>query len=387
MPRARCAANPLRDAPAEVTGGYRESDAQYEALTARRPVAEAAIVSVVAENDHVDMRRGVAVAGLLTSEPHNGIPNVVGVRTEAGEDLHADVVIDCAGRRSTLPKWLTELGAPAPEEKLADCGFVYYGRHFKSADGSVPFAFGPLLMDYGTISTLTLPADNGTWGLGITASANDKPMRRLKDVDIWERVLQGFPLVAHWLEGEPLDSNVLVMAKIEDRHRSFVIDGQPLATGVLALADSWACTNPSLGRGISIGMIHAVALRDLLRDPPEDPVALARAWDAATTSTVEPYFNGTMHYDESRLAQVDAEINGVEFEPNEEYELTRALMTAGGKDPEMLRQFIDLAAVMAAPSEIFARPGLRERATELGGNWRDEPLPGLGREELLAIVG
>ena len=106
--------NPLRDAPAEVTGGYRESDAKYETLTARRPVAEAAVASVVAKNDHVDKRRGVAVTGLLTSESHNGIPNVVGVQTDAGEELFADIVIDCGGRRSTLPKWLTEIGAPAP---------------------------------------------------------------------------------------------------------------------------------------------------------------------------------------------------------------------------------------------------------------------------------
>jgi 2-polyprenyl-6-methoxyphenol hydroxylase-like FAD-dependent oxidoreductase len=379
--------NPLRDAPAEFTGGYRESDAKYETLTARRPVAEAAVASVVAKNDHIDMRRGVAVSGLLTAETHNGIPNVVGVRTDDGEELSADIVVDCAGRRSTLPKWLTEIGAPAPEEKIADCGFVYYGRHFKSADGSLPFAFGPLLQDYGTISTLTLPADNGTWGLGITVSANDKPMRRLKDVEVWERVFRSFPLVAHWLEGEPLDENVLVMAKIEDRKRSFVIGDQPLATGVLALADSWACTNPSLGRGISIGMIHSLALRDLLRDPPDDPVAVARTWDTVTTETVEPYVNGTMNYDESRLAEVDAQINGVDYEPNEEYELTRSLIAAGGKDPEMLRAFIDLATVMAAPSEVLGRPEVRERAKELGGNWRDEPLPGLSREELLAVVG
>jgi len=204
---------------------------------------------------------------------------------------------------------------------------------------------------------------------------------------VWESVFQSFPLVAHWLEGEPLDENVLVMAKIEDRQRSFVADHQPLAPGVLALADSWACTNPSLGRGISIGMIHSLALRDLLRNPPDDPVAVARTWDKVTTEAVEPYVNGTMNYDESRLAEVDAQINGVDYQPNEEYELTRALIAAAGKDPEMLRAFIDLATVMAAPSEVLGRPEVRDRAKELGGNWRDEPLPGLSREELLAVVG
>ena len=36
-------------------------------------------------------------------------------------------------------------GARAPIEEQEDCGFVYYGRHFRSGDGSVPAMFGPLL--------------------------------------------------------------------------------------------------------------------------------------------------------------------------------------------------------------------------------------------------
>ena len=35
---------------------------------------------------------------------------------------------------------------------------------------------------------LTLPADNGTWGVGIIASAKDTAMRSLKDVDVWADV-------------------------------------------------------------------------------------------------------------------------------------------------------------------------------------------------------
>ncbi len=378
--------NPLREAPAEVTGGYRDDDAKYEALTARRPVAEAAIAGAVATNGQVDVHRGVAVKGLITGDAGGRRPHVVGVVTDDGEDLRADLVVDCGGRRSALPTLLSDIGAPTPPEARADCGFVYYGRHFKSSDGSRPFAFGPLLMDYGTISTLTLPADNGTWGLGITVSARDKAMRRLQDVAAWERVFKAHPLVAHWLDGEPLSDDVAVMAKIEDRKRTFTVDGEPVATGVVPLGDAWACTNPSLGRGISISMIHAVALRDLLRDGPDEHGDLASTWYAATTEKVEPYVDGTMHYDEARLAEVDAALQGEQFVADEEYELTRSLINAAGKDPEMLRASVDVATVHAAPTEVMARPGVGPRAKALGGGWRDEPLPGPSRDELIALV-
>ena len=71
------------------------------------------------------------------------------------------------------------------------------------------------------------------------------------------------------------------MAKIEDRQRTFVIDGVPVATGVIPLADAWACTNPSLGRGISMGMLHAAALRSMLREVPLDDPAGTRHADGA----------------------------------------------------------------------------------------------------------
>jgi flavin-dependent dehydrogenase len=379
--------NPFREAPAEVTGGFRESDARFDALTARRPVAESAIASVVAR-DGVDVRRGVAVAGFLTGEPTRaGIPHVVGVRTEDGHELGADFVIDVGGRRSSLPSLLTDIGARAPIEERADCGFVYFGRHFKSSDGSIPFAFGPLLMPYGTISTLTLPSDNGTWGIGVIASADDKEMRRLKDVDAWTRVVKSMPLVAHWLDGEPLDPNVAVMAKIEDRHRTFVVDGTPVATGVMAVGDSWAATNPSVGRGISIGMIHAVALRDLLYDGPSDPFDVALAWHARTLETVEPWYRGTLAFDEGRLAEIRALLEGREPEASPQFEMTQALQSAAGKDPELLRAVLEIASVLTLPEEVFARPGVFEKVVELGGGWRDdEQLPGPSREELIAAV-
>jgi flavin-dependent dehydrogenase len=379
--------NPFRDAPAEVTGGFRETDTAYDSVTARRPTAEAAIAGVVDANEYVTVRRGVVVAGLLTGEPtSDGVPHVIGVRTDAGDEILADVVVDAGGRRSTLPALLTDVGARAPIEEKEDCGFVYYGRHFRSGDGSVPPMFGPLLMAHDSLSILTLPADNGTWGVGLVVSAKDAAMRRLKDVDTWTRTVKGYPLAAHWLDGEPIDEGIAIMAKIEDRHRTFVIDGNPVATGVLALADSWACTNPSVGRGISIGVIHAAALRDVLHDAPADAIDLARSWYDATMATVEPWYRGTLAFDRGRLDEIHAQIDGSAFEPEPEYEMTLALQAAAGKDPEMLRTFLDIAGVVETPEEVFARPGLFERVIELGSGWRDESLPGLSREELLTTV-
>ena len=61
------------------------------------------------------MRRGVRVVGFITGEPSsNGVPHVIGVHTEAGEEVFGDLVIDAGGRHSSLPARLEAIGARAP---------------------------------------------------------------------------------------------------------------------------------------------------------------------------------------------------------------------------------------------------------------------------------
>ena len=380
--------NAVADIPADFTGGFRDADTRFDAVTARRPVAEAAIAAVAARTPGVTVRRGEVVGSLLCGTPlADGIPHVIGVRTATGEEIAADLIVDAGGRRSNLPDLLEAIGARPPLEERADSGFVYYGRHFRSSDGSIPPAFGPPLIPLGSISVLTLAADNGTWGLGVITSARDAAMRRLSDVETWSRVIAKCPLIAHWTDAEPLDEEVAVMAKIEDRHRTFVIDGRPVATGIVAVADAWACTNPSVGRGISIGILQATALRDVLRAAPGDGVEFARAYHDRTMETAEPWYRSTLAFDNARLAEMHAAIDGTPFEPDPVYECTLQLIAAMMKDPEILRSFLETVGVLTLPEELFARPGMIERLGELGGGWRNERSPGPNREELLACVG
>lgn len=368
--------------PEQMSGGFRAGDEQYEALTARRPVTEAVLARIAAATPGVEIRRGAAVDGVLTGTPVDDAPHIVGVRCASGDELRADLVVDALGRRSSLPSWLQAVDARPPIEEREDCGFVYYGRYFRSADGRVPPMIAPLLQDYGTVSVLTLPADNGTWGVAIIISAKDKPARALKDSDAWHRAIAAFPLAAHWVDGEPIDDGVAVMAGIEDRHRDYCPDGSPVATGVVSVGDAWACTNPSLGRGATIGLFHAIALRDAMRsNAPDAPGEFARSFAAATADTVEPWYRATLGYDRARLAEVNAEVTGQPYEADPVWDFTRALTSAAGKDGEMLRARLRIAGLLQPIDEVLAAPGVAERVIELGADWRDEPTFGATREE------
>lgn len=375
--------------PDFVTGGPRDGDEDLIALTARRPVAEAAVASVAESTDGITVRRGAAVRALRTGTPTSpGVPHVTGVALEEGGQIEADLVVDATGRRSPLPGWVESAGGRPPVEEGDDSGFVYFGRHFRSDDGELPPVLGGLAQSYGSISALTLPADNGTWSVVLVASSHDAAMRGLRDPDRWTRTVRTLPLCAHWLEGEPLGDKVEVMAKIEDRRRSLVVDGGPVATGVVAVGDAWACTNPSLGRGATIGLLHALALRDLVRQGPlDDPRGLAAAWATATDESVGGWYEDTNDYDRHRLGEIQAEIAGVPYEPGDpSWETTKAMEWAVTRDPDVLRSFLRVAGVHQRRDDALAGPGVADAVSAARASWRDEPRVGPSREELLATV-
>jgi len=382
--------NYIRDVlPTEMTGGWRDGDECYEMLTGRRPVLEAVVAAQANATPGVEVRRGTAVTGLVSgTSALPGVPHVVGVRTKAGESVPADLVADMSGRRSALPGWLQEIGARRPAEELEDSGFVYYGRHFLSPDSSMPAMVGPPVMNWGTITSLTLPADNGTWAVGLVTSSKDTALRPLREADRWQTVVHSLPLVAHWLEGTPIEDGIQVLARLEDRYRAFVVDGRPVATGVVAVADSWACSNPANGRGASIGMLHAVTLRDQLRAVGlDDPVAFAEAFHKATAEEVEPWYRTTLATDRYRLAEIEAGMRGGAYDPQDpRYRLEKALPIAARHDPDIVRANLDIRLVLRTPEEVFARPGLRDRTLHLGSGGREEQQLGPSREQLLALA-
>jgi 2-polyprenyl-6-methoxyphenol hydroxylase-like FAD-dependent oxidoreductase len=376
--------NPLTALPESMRGEARDGDDRFQSVTARRPVLEAALATAVAAAG-IEVRRGVRVTGLcVDSRPP--ATRVTAVATTGGT-VAADLVVDCTGRRSALPGWLAAAGARAPAEERADAGFVYYGRHFRSRDGQLPVPRTVLNQPYDSVSVLTLPADHDTWSVVLTTSAKDKALRGLRDPAAWSAAIARYPLAAHWADAEPI-TGVEVMAGIEDRLRRYVVDGLPVATGVVAVGDAWACTNPSLGRGASFALIHARVLRDVLREVGEDQHdKLVRRFDEATARCVEPLYHATNALDRHRLAEIDGDMAGVPYRPDDmRWVGSKALFAAALRDPDALRAYVSVASFLTTPDEVFATPGLRDHVLALGRSAPQYPLPGPSRAELLGAV-
>jgi 2-polyprenyl-6-methoxyphenol hydroxylase-like FAD-dependent oxidoreductase len=359
----------------------REGDDRFRCVTGRRPTVEAVLAAVATEHE-IDIRRGAAVAGVLTgSSVLEGAPRVTGVRTTDGEELHADLVVDAMGRRTKLAEWLQAAGGRRPLTESEDCGFVYYSRYFGGAE--LPSFVGPPVAALGTISVLTIPGDNGTWSVTVFAAASDTALRNLRDADRFNAVVGACPMQAPWLAGDPL-TDVLTTAGVLDRYRRFVVDGQPVATGVAAVGDAWACTNPSAGRGITVGLLHAQCLRDTVRSDLDDPEAFVRAWDRVTERDVAPFYWDQITADRARVAEMDAlRLGG---EPPAPDPTSATIAAAMLRDPDVFRGMLETGACLALPEEVFARPGFMEKVQAHAGGRTWAP-PGPDRGALLELVG
>jgi 2-polyprenyl-6-methoxyphenol hydroxylase-like FAD-dependent oxidoreductase len=379
--------DPLCLMPPQITDRTpRDGDERFKTITARRPVLEQVLGRAADAEPGLEIRRGVCVRELVV-HAHNGIPHVGGVRTDAGEELRADLVVDAMGRRSQLPRWLEEAGTGPIHEELEESGFIYYTRYFRSRNGVRPQYKAPLLTSVGTFSLLTLPCDNDTWSVTIFTSAGDAPLKRLRDPDLWTALVAACPRHAHWLHGEPI-SGVLAMGGVTDRYRRFTIDNHPVATGIAPVADASVCTNPTNGRGMSLGLMHVQRLRDVIRAHLHDPLALAEVWDAVTDAELAPWYRENVEEDRARIGEIEALRNGLEPPPPSDSStvLRRALLAAVPRDPDAFRAFLASRCCLTPLRETFANQELVERILELANGSERPPLAGPNRAQLLQLL-
>jgi 2-polyprenyl-6-methoxyphenol hydroxylase-like FAD-dependent oxidoreductase len=375
-------------APTVRDRSSREGDERFETITARRAVIERAFARVAEDTVGVKVVRGTTVA-----EPVAGaaavrkVPHVTGVRLDDGSIIRADLVIDATGRRSKAVEWITSLGGRPPHEEASDTGFAYYTRIYRSADGSYPEYRGGLACSFDSFAVLTIPSDNDTYTMAIVAMAGDALLKSLRRNEVWERVVRSIPHIAHWVDGTPL-VDVLPMAGAMDRYRRFVVDRRPVVTGMVSIGDAWACTNPTAGRGISLGVMQATALRNVFRSSGHDPAKLAEHLDAVMESEITPWYRQQVDRDYKRAEQIRAAIEGrpptIATDP--QARMQAAFMTAASFDPDVARASFDVLGNLALPHEVIARPSIMPKVK----SFIDAPPPpaaGPTRTALEALVG
>ena len=360
---AALVARGVHEIPIVVGAGVLDDE---KMLLSRRLVAEAELRRVVAREPGITLVTRDAVVGLQVSSVGD-VPVVTGVHLQSGTVLVADLVVDASGRRSALADWFVQAGLRAPADERQDCGFFYLTRFYRLVPGSeMPISKIPasVALDYATV--FALGADNDTFSLTVTLSVDDPCRKALREPDRFEAFLHSVPHSAPWVRvGVPI-SDLSTMSRIENRRRRLVPQGGPIVGGIVAIGDAALHTNPTLGRGISMGLMHAQHLAHSAHLAADDPVGFAEAFSTWTDENLGIWYETQVAADANALDRLAAGILGQRAKPLDTpaARLVAAAFACAPHDESVGIAAARMAHLFAAPAAAFGEPSVVTRIND-----------------------
>ncbi|MDP1820754.1 MAG: FAD-dependent oxidoreductase [Acidimicrobiales bacterium] len=353
------------DIARKLSGQRQPGDERLQYVAARRPLIEWALRRAAAREPGIDIRPRT------TAERHDAVD--------------AEIVVDAMGRRTPTPKWFADSSEPLS----SDCGVVYLCRYYRQRPGfqlpDGPWLLGPR-GDLGYLGYATFPGDNGTFSALLAIPSGVAEWRELANEDRFERALQTIPLLRRWVDPEGVEpiTRVMPMAGLRNSLR-FVDPSSPF----VPVGDALAHTDPTLAHGLSFALIHARALRDVLRGQPSRRDVLGAYLAAVIPAARERYSLATA-LDEQRRRVWRGE--SVDFTRHDggAYELF-SIVAAGAAalaDDDVLRIAVRRSGLLDRTSALDDDVLMQERITAVFAELLSTPgpRPGPEREEMAEIA-
>ena len=372
-------------------------DQDLSVLTSRRTTLELVIRRYVERHANVTVRSGVFVKGLSIAP--GSPPRVDGVVIEAdggAETLHADIVVDAAGRTSGAVEQLREAGVAIPEETEA-CGILYFTRHYRLNDGVAEpeRTDNPVTGDLEYLKFGVFPGDNGCFSITLCVPEIEEELRKkVVDPAAFDAVCARLPGLQPWVDPKTSTaiSRVFGMGDLSSRWRDFAPGGKAAVLGIFAVGDSLVRSNPLFGRGCSFAAVSAHLLRDALQMF-EDPASRTEAYQRRIGAELRPYFDSMRDQDRAALRRARQALTPG-YQPSLKGKLTKAFLEDGvaiaiRSDVELFRAALRGFHMLEDPAAWLKRP--RNLAKIMGywarGKARNaeayRPRGGPGREEML----
>ena len=331
--------------------------------------------------------------GLVTRERAGSGPvHVSGITLADGTTIAADLVIDGSGRRSPVPAWLALLGIDVPYD-LQDCGAVYFARYYRLQPDAPLSQFGILGLreEIDDIAFIGFPGDKGTFGLAAFARPDDHELRVLRQDWAWDAVMNALPRFSPWTQPEhstPL-TGVQFMGGHQNIRRNYVVDGCPLAVGLLPVGDSLCTTNPMYGWGASMALTYAFAAVEAATAHVDDPTTMAVAYAEAVRTEADDVFRESAAMDRVRAYRWrQQEVPEWDRAEVERQELILCIAAGSLRDPVLGRAQLRRGGLLEPPGAVLDDPLVVERAkhTQAILAAKGARPPAVSRAELLEAI-
>jgi 2-polyprenyl-6-methoxyphenol hydroxylase-like FAD-dependent oxidoreductase len=329
------------------------------AVSGSRPLIEATIRRRVLGLPNVSLVDGYDIVGLSSTVDGRRITGarVTSLYGEGSRLLRADLVIDCTGRGSRTPRWLTELCyGPVPEDRVAT-DLTYASWLFDTP----PSVFG----DDVVVVTPRHPGrprggvmqriEGGRTLVTINGILGEQPPLDLAGFTEYARTLAAPDTYAAVRASQPIGAAVRFRVPTYVRRRYERLTDAP--AGLLVAGDAVCAFNPVYAQGMSVAAMTMLALRDELRDAAEpDPL---RFYGALSTLLDAPW---------AIAVGADLATPGVSGPAMPDSPLTpqyvAALQRGAVADVELAKAFVRVSALVDPPSALL-RPEIAERVARV----------------------
>jgi flavin-dependent dehydrogenase len=341
-------------APESVTG-----------LQSRRSTFERAIRAVAEAEAGVMMRTGHAQSVEVTGGRVTGL-------VLDGAPVEADVVVDATGRAGRLSDNLRPAGEGGP------CGFSYVSRMYRVLDDQAAAQLAATSLPMGRLYdgylVILFPQDARTLSALIVRASDDEDLALLRHRPAYEAAVAAIPHLAQWTQPgrfEPI-SGVLPGGGLSNTFR-----GQPRQVrGLYCIGDSVSTTNPAAGRGVSLGLLQAQALLQLIdHETAEAAVAL----DDWCVQNIKPWYEDHVHWDATLLRRWGGE--DVDLEARIPSDI---ICAAAEVEPSLTPIVTPYLAMSAPPASL--QPAADRVRELLRAGWRPPLADGPTRDELAEVV-
>ncbi|MFF4921483.1 NAD(P)/FAD-dependent oxidoreductase [Kitasatospora sp. NPDC001261] len=243
-------------------GWLAEYPAQMAFLSCTRPLLDAFVLDRVRAHPAIEFLEGTDVVGLLGSAAA-----VTGVKVrergpERGEvrEIPAELVVDAAGRSTSVPKWLAELGCPPVPEERVDAGVAYASRIFHRPAGSDLGDQAVYLQtkapDAQRMGVL-LPVEGDRWIVSLAGMRGAEPAAGPEGFAEHLGQLRD-PLLHEVLQGAEPAGEVRGFLPGPGVRRHYERGGPD---GLVVVGDAASTFNPVYGQGVTVALFCARELR------------------------------------------------------------------------------------------------------------------------------
>jgi 2-polyprenyl-6-methoxyphenol hydroxylase-like FAD-dependent oxidoreductase len=302
----------------------------------------------------------------------------VGVMVD-GRKVPADLVIDASGRSSRITDGIR------PQAEGGDCGAVYVTRQYRLRGGAgtgpinSPIGLSLALSGYWAIAFLH---DNGVFSITFTHDGIDKRLRLLRRADVFDDAVHAIPLLCDWINpsrAQPV-SPALPGGRLYNTYRGQLdAAGQPVLPGMVSVGDAVCTTTPLAGRGVTLALMQARALVDILDRRGSDIAAATIEFDGWCLRQIRPWFDDHRYTDAERMRRWSG--GDVDLGRRLPSDL---IMAAGEVDPVVKDLVAPYATMDALPASLAPA---HDRALQIySRGWRPPVPDGPTRAELSEVV-